>query len=168
MLFDRLKSGLASFVRGVFPRMDYLARYPGRVVQQGGANSFDFQPDSPGVPGLSGVPLRLPFPGCTLQVDATQSPRCLLGFANGDPSQPFLELWEVPGLSSLTVDPAASVNLGPASAAVGRVGDAISVTSDPVLGPALSTWLSAVGTAAGAGPFPGGFVISSGSPKVKA
>jgi hypothetical protein len=126
-LFDRVKAGLAAFVRGVHPRLDYLARYPGTVVAQAGPNSFDFQPDSPLVPGVSGVPVRFGLPGVVVQLVLEGKPRALLGFAGGDPSAPFLDLWEQPGLDSLTVDPAATVNLGPAAAPVGRVGDQVQV-----------------------------------------
>lgn len=165
MIFDRLKAGLANFVLGVFPRYDYLARYPGRVVAQRGANSFDFQPDSPSVPGVSGVPVRFGLPGVTVQLNLGSSPRCLLGFVGADPSQPFLDIWEAPGLSSITVDPAADVNLGPAAAAVGRVGDQVQVTI-----PIGSITLAVSGSSASgpAAPITLNGTIQAGSPKVKA
>lgn len=169
-MFDRAKAGLANFVRGVFPRFDYFARYPGTVVKQGGNNSFDFQPDSTRVPGLSGLPVRFGLPGVSVQLALNSRPRCLLGFFGGDPTQPFLDLWEQPGLNALTVDPSADVNLGPAAAAVGRVGDAVAPTSD------MTTWMSQVAGAVNtlvpgsvAPPAPITFAnISAGSPKVKA
>ena len=156
---------MAAFVRGLFPRIDYLARYPGTIVSQSG-NLFDFQPDSPNLPGMSGLPVRFGMPGVTVQLNLANKPRCLLGFDGGNPSAPYLELWEQPGLSTLTMDPLASINLGPAAAAVGRVGDA--VAPGGAGGATLTSWLNAVGSATGAGSFPGGFVIAAGSPKVKA
>lgn len=159
---DRLKAGLVNFVRGVFPRLDYYALYSGKVISQGGSNSFDFQPDNQKVPGVSGVPVRMGLPGVTVQLALGSSPRCLLGFLEGDPSQPFLALWEQPGLDTLTVDPAATVNLGPAAAAVGRVGDAVSATATVV------TWMAAVSTALSLTAPPDFGTISAGSPKVKA
>lgn len=172
MKLDRTSQGAAAFVASLSPRRLYLAQYPGVVVAQGGPDSFDFQPDDPRVPGVSGVPLRLPAPGFTVTVDPAQRPRALLAFAGGDPSKPELHLWERGGLQQLAVAATGSismdapaVNLGDATAAVGRVGDAVGV---PLTAAALIAWLTTVGTVTGAGPFPGGFQISSGSNKVKA
>jgi hypothetical protein len=172
MNLDRTAQGAASFVAALSPRRLYLAQYPGVVVAQGGPDSFDFQPDDSRLPGVSGVPLRLPTPGFTVTVDPAQRPRALLAFAGGDPSRPELHLWERAGLQQLAVSASESisidaraVNLGDAEAAVGRVGDAVDV---PMAATALTAWLAAVGTFTGAGPFPGGFQIASGSNKVKA
>lgn len=164
-MFDRVKQGLARFVIGLFPRMDYLASYPGTVVTQGGSNSFDFQPDSKRVPGVSGVPVRMGLPGVTLQLSLGQKPRCLLSFAEGDPAQPYLMLWEQPGLQSLTVDPNATVNIGPAAAAVGRVGDSVHVTI-----PAGSITLAVSGASAvgPSSPITLSGTIQAGSPKLNA
>lgn len=189
--FDRIKAGLGNFVRGVFPRIDYLARFPGTVVAQGGANSFDFEPDSRVIPGVSGVPVRFGLPGVSVQLALGNKPRAMLGFAGGNPSAPFLDLWEQPGLSSLTVDPAADVNLGPAAAAVGRVGDSTGTGTLSMLaapsGPATLitfqwvpegggppvvlgtiTLTAAGGTAAPGTPAPLVGKVTAGSPKVKA
>ena len=162
MMLDRMKSGLAAFVQGVLPQVDYLALYSGRVVAQGGPNSFDFQPDDPRVPGMSGIPLKLPFPGFSIQLNAGASPRCMVGWAGGNPGLPFVCLWEPPGASAIGID-APQVNLGDASAFVGRVGDAVSSSA------AFVTWLGLVGTATGAGVAPVSIgTISAGSSKVKA
>lgn len=172
MNLDRTSQGAAAFVLAQLPRRLYQAQWPGVVVAQGGPDSFDFQPDDPRLPGVSGVPMRLPVPGVTITVDPSQRPRAMLAFAQGDPSKPELRLWERAGLQHLALAAAASIsidapalNLGDATAAVGRVGDAVGV---PLTATALIAWLGAVGTATGAGPFPGGFQITSGSSKVKA
>jgi hypothetical protein len=116
---DRTKQGLSAFVLAQFPQFDYLGMYGGVVVAQRGPNSFDFQPDDPRLPGHAGIPIKLPFPGFALTLDATQTPRALLGWVGADPSQPELRLWENPGLSALVVTAeekvslvAAAVNLG--------------------------------------------------------
>lgn len=159
MILDRLKSGLAAFVQAVFPQIDYLAFYPAKVVKQNGT-AFDVQPDSPRLPGMSGIPARLPFPGFSVQVQEGEA-RCLVGFVGGKPSAPFIALWEAPGVTEIGID-APAVNLGDATAAVGRVGD----TVDPDT--TLTTWLNAVGGGGTPGPYPGGLTITSGSSKVKA
>lgn len=164
-MFDRVKAGLASFVLGCLPRFDYMARYPGTVVAQTGTNSFDFQPDSSAVPGVSSVPVRLGMPGLTLHLTLGSKPRALLGFAGGDPSAPFLDLWEQPGLDSITVDPAAAVNLGPASAFVGRIGDEVQVT---INANALTLAVSGASATGPAAPLVVTGTITAGSPKVKA
>lgn len=163
-MFDRVKAGLAAFVRGVFPRMDYFARYSGTIVKQSGSNSFDFEPDAASVPGHAGIPVRLGVPGVTVQLNLGMKPRCLLGWVSGDPEKPFLDLWETPGLSSITVDPAANVNLGAASAAVGRVGDQVQVTLTSL---EIATINSPSGPCSG-GPITITGTITAGSPKVKA
>lgn len=116
---DRQKSGLGDFVQAQFPDLPYRASYGGRVVVQRGANSFDFEPDDPRVPSMSGIPIKLPFPGFSLQLDVAENPRATLMFDNADPSKPELHVWEAPGLLSVDITAqekasvvAPAVNLG--------------------------------------------------------
>ena len=109
---SRDKSGLQAFVLAQLPRLDYLASYSGRVVQQRGPNSYDVQMDSPDLPGFSGIPVKLPTPGITISLDASQSPRVIVGFANGDPQSPEIRGWELPGLAGLSIVPTGLVQLG--------------------------------------------------------
>lgn len=97
---DRVKWGLAQFVRAVFSRIDYLALYPAKVIAQRGDGSLDVVPDDGRFAGLSGVPVRYGIPGVT----ATVAPgaRVLIGFAGGDPSRPIAEFWESATLISLS------------------------------------------------------------------
>lgn len=111
MRLDRTKAGAAGFITAQFPRRLYLVAYSGRVVAQTGPNSFDFQPDDTRIPGVSGIPLRLPAPGFSITVDPAQQPRALLAFADGDPSQPEVHLWESPGLAQLAVAASALITL---------------------------------------------------------
>lgn len=158
MNLDRTKQALAAFVLAQFPQIDYLALYGGKVVAQGGANAFDFQPDDPRIPGVSGVPIKLPFPGFALTLDPTQSPRALLGWQNGDPSLPELRLWESPGLAQMTVSAsqqltfsAPAVNLGQAPTQPLVLGTVFTVALATLLG-VLSAAFTAIaaGFAAGA------------------
>jgi hypothetical protein len=98
---DRMKDGLAAWVRSLFSRLDYLALYPSRVVSQNGDGTLELQPDDPRLPGLSGVPVRLGLPGTTVEVQA--GARVLLGFEAGDPARPVATLWEGGPLAKLTV-----------------------------------------------------------------
>jgi hypothetical protein len=99
---DRLKSGLLAMVRSAFPKIDFLASYWCRVVAQNPDGTLELFPDNPlQIAGLSNVPIRYGVPG----VKATVAPgaRVLLGFAGGDPSQPFATVWESASLLKLEV-----------------------------------------------------------------
>lgn len=90
---DRVKESAAAFVRSVLPQMDYFGLYRGQVVAQSGdLATVDVQPDSPKLPGMSAVPLRLGLPGCAVQV----APGCgvLVGWDGGDPQRPYCALWD--------------------------------------------------------------------------
>jgi hypothetical protein len=150
---DRLKEPIASVVDFRIPGVDYLAEYSGRVVQQRGSNSFDFQPDDARFPSMAGIPICVPFPGFSLQVDPTQSPRARLGWNGGDPSKPELRLWEAPGLAQLTMGASQSatlqapaVNLGSAATQPLVLGTVFTVALTTLLGV-----LSAAFTAIAAG-----------------
>ena len=91
---DRLNSGLVAFARSVFPGFDYHARYPGAVVQQVG-QTIDFQPDDPRIPGMSGIEIDLGVPGVTVTV--LPKTRCMVGWKGGDPSMPFVDIWQAGG-----------------------------------------------------------------------
>jgi hypothetical protein len=106
---DRMKAGLAAWVRGLFARIDYLALYPSRVVSQNGDGTLELQPDDPRLPGLSNVPVRLGIPGTTVEVQA--GARVLLGFEAGDPARPVATLWEGGPLAKLTVVAASELHL---------------------------------------------------------
>jgi hypothetical protein len=98
---DRLKGGLLAVVRSAFPRIDFLASYPARVVAQNADGSLELIPDDARFPAVSRVPIRYGLPG----VKATVAPgaRVLLGFAGGDPAKPQAELWESATLLKLEV-----------------------------------------------------------------
>ena len=92
MAEDRLTAALKAIVHAMFPRIDYLALYPARVVSQNADGTLELKPDDTRVPGLSQVPIRYGIPGVRVKVAA--GARVLAGFAGGDPSQPVAELWE--------------------------------------------------------------------------
>lgn len=127
MNWDRTSEGFAAVARAQFPRDLYARVWSGAVVAQNG-QAFDFQPDDPRLPSLSGIPLRLPFPGFTVAIDPTQTPRAVLAFANADPSMPELHLWEYPGMVSAVLS---------ASQRISLVAPAVNLGGDPAAEPAV-------------------------------
>ena len=98
---DRIMGALESFVRGLFPNIDYLALYPARVAAQNGDGTLELVPDDPRLPGLSSVPVRYGTPDTTAVV--ASGARVLLGFAGGDPSKPIATVWESASITSITI-----------------------------------------------------------------
>jgi hypothetical protein len=151
-VLDRFKAALEWVVESIVgARLDYLARYPARVVSQDGSGKLELLPDDPRIPGIPGVPIRVGVPGLKLTVPP--GARVLLAFeGNGDPSRPIAELWE--SGTPLTVTFEAAQN--------------ITITS-PValdLGEAPRMGVARQGDPVQAGPWPG--VITAGSARVKA
>ncbi len=135
MPLDRLKDPLGAFVRGSLPQIDYLGLYPGTVVHQRGANSFDFIADDQRIGNVSGVPLMLPFPGFSLTLDIGAQPRCLLGWDGGKATSPRIQLWAAAGLKTLAIQAedeidlvATKVNINNGSNGAARNGDSVKVT----------------------------------------
>jgi len=92
VILDRFKSAIADVIEAmVGSRLDYLARYPARVVAQNG-NRVDLKPDDQRVPGVAGVPISVGIPGTTVEV--VPGARVLLAFEGGDPTKPIAEIWE--------------------------------------------------------------------------
>lgn len=89
---DRIKRGLAAFVRNQVPELDYHALYPAKVLKDYGDNSYDLEPDDARLPRLVKVPLASPIPGLIIKV--APDARVLLGWAAGNPKAPRVTLWE--------------------------------------------------------------------------
>lgn len=91
-MLDRMKVAIEAVIEAVVgSRLDYLARYPARVVSQDG-NRLELKPDDPRIPGISGVPIRVGVLGMVVEVPSGS--RVLLAFEGGDPSRPIAEIWE--------------------------------------------------------------------------
>ena len=87
---ERARETFAKLVARALPRLDYLARYEARVVAQSPADdTLELSPVDERIPGLSGVPLRVPAPG--MRVLLSPGARVLLGWDGADPSKPFAE-----------------------------------------------------------------------------
>lgn len=91
MISDRVKQPFFALVKRAVSRVDYLGLYRCRMVAQSG-NKFDVVPDDPRLPSMSGVTLRHGVPGLSVQV--TPGAYLLLGWSGGDPSAPYVQLWE--------------------------------------------------------------------------
>jgi hypothetical protein len=118
--YDRVKGPLAAWVKSLFARVDYLARYPSKVVAQNVDGSLELVPDDSRLPGMSGVPIRYGVPG--LKATVLPGARALVGFAGGDPAKPEAELWESASVLKLEVD-ATLVTLNGGVQPIARVGD---------------------------------------------
>ena len=150
----RLQESLAKFIESVFPNFDFMAMYSGVINAAGpNPNTFDFTPDSKLLAGLQSVQMFTGVPGVTITVDTSQSPRCFLGFAGGDPTQPYLALWAIPGLSTYLMKAEVSIELTNNSADVLLTGPN-TILNKGVLGVARIT------DEVVAGPF-GGTIVSS-------
>jgi hypothetical protein len=132
--WDRFKTSLASVLEQlVGARLDYLARYPARVVSQDGTK-LELLPDDSRVPGIKGVPIRVGLPGLVLTVPP--GARVLLAFEAGDPSKPVAEIWESGTPITVTIDASATIQFGKdALRGVARLGD----TAGPYLITSAST-----------------------------
>lgn len=97
---NRLTAAIEAIVRRTMRRVDYLALYPARVVQQHGDGTLDLQPDDPRVPAPREVPYRT-LPGVALTVPA--GTRVLLGYEGGEPTRPVALLWELGDVTSLAI-----------------------------------------------------------------
>lgn len=90
---DRLKRSFFALFKAAVPRLDYLALYTAKVIQQKtGTNLFDLAPDDSRLPPMGSVPMRLGIPGATISVRDGET--VLVGFENGDPSRPYCALFD--------------------------------------------------------------------------
>lgn len=78
---------LRGLVRSMIQPLDYLARYRAKVnAQAADMLTVDATPDDTRIPGMSGIPLRLP-PGMRCKVQPGKF--VLVGWDGGDPSKPY-------------------------------------------------------------------------------
>lgn len=93
--------------------IDACALYFGRVVKVDGAK-VDVQLDTDQIASPSGVPLYVGYPG---SVTVPTGTRVLVGFRNGDPSQPYAIAFEQGTSATLTLIAGSTVTLGADSGA---------------------------------------------------
>ena len=115
----RLQDAENAIILQALPGVDFLALYPGVIISQSG-QLFDFQPDSPKLPGFKNLKFYSGSPGVEITVDPTQSPRAVLFFEGGSPAGAALAFFSFAGLSLLQL----GVN---ATKGAARVGDPVSI-----------------------------------------
>ncbi|MDX2122964.1 MAG: hypothetical protein SF070_18130 [Gemmatimonadota bacterium] len=132
---ERLKAALRALVHDA--RVDTSAMYAGVVLRDHGDQRLDVRLDKEGFPDLVSIPLWTFLPGVSVEV-APQT-RVLVGFAGGDPAQPYAQLFQAGGLVRVTVEASAVVELvapsvdlgGGGGPGVARSGDPVEVTIPP-------------------------------------
>ncbi len=134
MSIDRLNAAFGSLLnlflgRDAVKQVDACARYWGVVAKVSGAK-IDVTLDTTDIPSPSGVPLYLGIPSSS--VSDIEGMRVLVGFRNGDLSQPFVDDFEQAMGNAI-------INIGQTSPkGAARKGDDITASS------ALATWAAAV------------------------
>ncbi len=155
--FDRLLGALRATVQALVGRVDYLALYPCKVVAQQASGLLDLRPETPRLPDLSGVPLRVGLPGA--RVEVPQGGRVLVGFEGGDPRLPFACLFETGATATKIKLDATEIVLNGGGARVARVGDATEAHAHTVT--------HALVAPPGGGPVTGTITVSSEAPLIE-
>jgi hypothetical protein len=118
---DRATGPFDSLVRLAARQADYHALYPAAVVYQNPADgTLHVQPESPALPSMTDVPLRLGLPG--VKVTVTNAARVLIGFEGGDPRAPVAMLWNPDGMTELRLGVNASAFVALANLVDARIG----------------------------------------------
>lgn len=125
MDLDRFAAAIQDVINALIGRkLDALALYPARVVQQTG-NFVEVVADDARLPGMPPLPIYSGTPGVTAEVP--EGTRVLIGFTSGDLSKPFVAMWESisPKPEKVVVD-ADEIKLGAnALLGVARIGDSV-------------------------------------------
>lgn len=113
---------LRGLVRSMIQPLDYLARYRAKVnAQASDMLTVDATPDDTRIPGMSGIPLRLP-PGMRCKVQPGRF--VLVGWDSGDPSKPYATPeWDSAGTTIEIHLDATDIIINGGTAKVSRVGD---------------------------------------------
>jgi hypothetical protein len=88
MDLNRLRNAVGAVVRELFPNLDYLGVYTYVVASfDEAAQTADLQPlNAKKLPTLTKIPIRTPG----LRVKLVKGDQVLVGFQDGDPTQPFV------------------------------------------------------------------------------
>jgi hypothetical protein len=88
---ERGKGALLALARAAFPTIGYLRWCHAKVVKQTG-QKVDVDCDDASIGSLSNVPIRHGLPG--IEVTITPQAYVRVFFEDGDPSKPFVALWD--------------------------------------------------------------------------
>ena len=139
--------------RAISTNIDYAHPWACTVQTQIG-DTVDVKPDNSKLPDLLGIPIRTGVPDVSAKVKIGS--RCRVFFDDGDPAKPYVALWDIAEVESISLA-GSSGTLAP----VARQGDAVVVTID-VKTISAAAAVGATGTIE----LPG--VIMSGSSRVSA
>lgn len=120
MSLDRVKEGLAAFIRQVMSTVDYHALYSATLHAASNDGFVEVLPDDERIrgTGLQKVRLKHGLPGVAVKVEA--GARVLIGFENGDASKPYAALWDPGSILEIAFDGGTK--------SLARVDDSVSVT----------------------------------------
>jgi hypothetical protein len=152
---DRLKAAFDQAVEYALPQVDYHALYATQVVAQNADGTLDLQPSRSDWPTQKKIPFRCGIPGVSITVNV--GAQVLLGWVNGDPSNPYAALWPTgaPGdLQAWVVNAAQKISLVAPQVNVGGdpgtnamlLGNVYRAAEDELFGQ-LATQLPAAGAA---------------------
>ncbi len=121
---DKDRQALVSIIEDTMRGVDYLARYPGKVVGVKGNDKIDVKVDHPRFPP-NGFTVELRFlAGCEVQLQPGAG--VLVGFGDGKASAPFAEPWGPGGIIKLTLQ-AQVIELKASKIDIGGQGSVVSL-----------------------------------------
>lgn len=123
---DRVLGPLRSIIRGATARADFFVLYSAVVNSDNGDETLDFTPEDARLPSQSKVPKMYGVPG--LESTIASGSKILFGFANGDPSKPYVAMYDSTSATKVSIL-SAMVNIG-----------SDSPTEPAVLGQTFMTW----------------------------
>lgn len=89
---DPVIAGQLDLIRQETRGAGFHPQLSGKIVQQRGDGTVDVQLDDPSWPTLTSRPYLVPIPGAAL--DISPGDRCWVAFPGGDPTQPYVQLYE--------------------------------------------------------------------------
>lgn len=100
---DRLREGIVGLIEGVTRGAKFMRHVRARVVNVLASGYVETQPEAAGTPPLPPLPLRYGLPG-VLRAVVESGARALVGWADGDPAQPYVASWDPSRLVELVFD----------------------------------------------------------------
>ena len=88
---DRIHVGLSSYIKEVMRGVDYLAQYPGTINLQRPNGTVDFTPESPKIPPMTSIPIRVVPGGAKVNIIGPE--KGILVFEQGDPTKPAIHFF---------------------------------------------------------------------------
>lgn len=100
---DRLREGIVGLIEGVTRGAKFMRHVRARVVNVLASGYVETQPEAAGTPPLPPLPLRYGLPG-VLRAVVESGAHVLVGWADGDPAQPYVASWDPSKLVELVFD----------------------------------------------------------------